>query len=869
MAACEEPQLSLSPMEDLPHLEALADGDSATNLRQDLVDLPECPPKEASVDMSPPPRMEMIGDGKLETANRDAVPEHSTPTVSNLAAIESMNDTQVDKSHIPVNIGAASSSNLPISEVKGLESAASYLMVFDKRLKDLESKAGEKAVPPPFAIPPPEIPKESKRRVAVPVIARSNWYHFKNKSVEDKMCAIEVLMGPAKYYTAKIGEKKTLRQKKKLGVVPRNYDPILDADLPRKVPERVRIWSVPVITILSELSYEGTITGSLPEHYETHLRPFKNLLRLREGINDYLEGLETKWGAIADKDDKTTSSDSAASHDEKIAGTDSGAERLDGDSHQGDPTLKEPPGIATIPSRVEGSIGKDESKKPEMPDDITNSVEALRDLRCLKEFIDKDVLQLTERYNQNDDCKVYFHDLWYLFQPGVEVVAHVNLQDDVPGFSSRTQASSRAHAYQTAYKVHSTTGGRHNLSPKDESDSDNDYSDQESVQEQTSKAPPNPFIVRCYYIETNGSAFRPVHHDFRIAPFDGERLATSLAIFPARFQANYASFKENLIKRGRRFLSLLESKHMRFNGPVHVCLPCGCPSRDRRGLPVHPLAQARNITGEVVVDFREALNDNPYCIPETKPYRISQNIRETTEDWPTNLPDEPINNSYLGMGDETIWDEIVDEQELTQAAMKKSRFYKTYNQNRTDPSEEVVSTLEDDDVMLLPSRLMCYVLRMRIFVPLDMEYLTEITADPKGFESLELPLGHKDMVQALVEEHFQGKSHDSDLREYDLVAGKGQGLIILLHGVPGVGKTSTAECVAALTGRPLFPITCGDLGTTAESVETNLNHKFELAALWNCVLLLDEADIFLAQRDRFNLERNAIVSGQWSKLEDR
>jgi len=92
----------------------------------------------------------------------------------------------------------------------------------------------------------------------------------------------------------------------------------------------------------------------------------------------------------------------------------------------------------------------------------------------------------------------------------------------------------------------------------------------------------------------------------------------------------------------------------------------------------------------------------------------------------------------------------------------------------------------------------------------------------------------------------------------DLVKGKGKGLIILLHGEPGmalyqiqainlanlegVGKTSTAECVADLTHRPLFPITCGDIGETASEVETNLELNFQLAHRWGCVLILDEAE---------------------------
>lgn len=62
------------------------------------------------------------------------------------------------------------------------------------------------------------------------------------------------------------------------------------------------------------------------------------------------------------------------------------------------------------------------------------------------------------------------------------------------------------------------------------------------------------------------------------------------------------------------------------------------------------------------------------------------------------------------------------------------------------------------------------------------------------------------------------------------------------------------------TRRPLYPITCGDLGDTAEAVERNLERCFQLAHKWGCVLLLDEADVFLAERNKTDLKRNALVS---------
>lgn len=120
------------------------------------------------------------------------------------------------------------------------------------------------------------------------------------------------------------------------------------------------------------------------------------------------------------------------------------------------------------------------------------------------------------------------------------------------------------------------------------------------------------------------------------------------------------------------------------------------------------------------------------------------------------------------------------------------------------------------------------------------------------------------MVRSLVVNHFANKAaeqKDPDAsHSSDLVSEKGKGLVILLHGAPGVGKTSTAECVAEFYGKLLFPITCGDLGLTASRVEEELSDKFHLAEKWNCVLLLDEADVFLAQRTRTDVKRNSLVS---------
>ena len=115
----------------------------------------------------------------------------------------------------------------------------------------------------------------------------------------------------------------------------------------------------------------------------------------------------------------------------------------------------------------------------------------------------------------------------------------------------------------------------------------------------------------------------------------------------------------------------------------------------------------------------------------------------------------------------------------------------------------------------------------------------------------------RDLVHDLVQ------AHDSEEQEQafdDIVRDKGKGLIGLLTGPPGVGKTLTAEAVAEVTKRPLYMISSGELGADPEDVHSKLKDVLELAEVWDAVLLLDEADVFLAERNDTDLSRNAITS---------
>src|SRR4051812_26210058 len=121
-------------------------------------------------------------------------------------------------------------------------------------------------------------------------------------------------------------------------------------------------------------------------------------------------------------------------------------------------------------------------------------------------------------------------------------------------------------------------------------------------------------------------------------------------------------------------------------------------------------------------------------------------------------------------------------------------------------------------------------------------------------EQTRLDSKKKELVEAMV------RIHASSNMSTDVIEGKGNGLIILLHGGLGTGKTLTAESVAELAERPLYRVTCGDIGTDPEQVERYLESVLYIGSIWKAVVLLDESDVFLEQREKTDLQRNALVS---------
>ncbi|KAK0643994.1 P-loop containing nucleoside triphosphate hydrolase protein [Cercophora newfieldiana] len=168
-----------------------------------------------------------------------------------------------------------------------------------------------------------------------------------------------------------------------------------------------------------------------------------------------------------------------------------------------------------------------------------------------------------------------------------------------------------------------------------------------------------------------------------------------------------------------------------------------------------------------------------------------------------------------------------------------------------DPKNE----FSDLQAELCPATVVGYALQRRCWYEIQCSKVAEVDWAPNTMENLVIDEKTKRTLVCLVDQHKKNRGRGLS----DIIKSKGKGLIVVLHGNPGVGKTLTAEAVAEHTRKPLYPINIGEL-THENDIVGQLAMHFGRASRWDAVLLMDEADVLLEKRSYENLNRNAIVS---------
>ncbi|KAL8640750.1 MAG: hypothetical protein Q9228_002361 [Teloschistes exilis] len=450
----------------------------------------------------------------------------------------------------------------------------------------------------------------------------------------------------------------------------------------------------------------------------------------------------------------------------------------------------------------------DSECRHEESEELLAQAEAIIHLRILVKFMQDDMQEIFARHEllrSSQAEKAAFQDMWHLFMAGDLVVSESESSDrglelyQVAILPACDFFSSRRPVKQ----IQTKTEGSHQLV--------------ESVYREESVSAMNVYTVDVFYCDFDGQKFGPVEKRLQLVSYEGEKSIVDLPLHPLRFRKDADQFKHMMLERGRKFQDL--------------SIPNVYPHREYNGLSIgEPQEQ---IDSQVIIDFALAYRKHPKNTPKF-------GLRSWIED------DARIVTEACGVPgctdcfkDRFMFDDHrVDRQRTVEYIRAHGSLLRIYSSG-----EE----LTEEMMLLLPNKVYGFVLRSRRWHFLNIDNVRALERHSDGFENLVLPPGVARLAESLVKTHdpqtmptFSGGGTCEQDHHVDLVRAKGKGLVILLHGAPGVGKTSTAECVADYTHRPLFPITCGDIGETS--------------------MELDEADVFLQAPDRENMRRNSVVS---------
>ncbi|KAG4278584.1 hypothetical protein FPRO04_06639 [Fusarium proliferatum] len=317
----------------------------------------------------------------------------------------------------------------------------------------------------------------------------------------------------------------------------------------------------------------------------------------------------------------------------------------------------------------------------------------------------------------------------------------------------------------------------------------------------------------------NGEEFIWRKKSLTINEFAGNKPIRELRHYPFEMHPEKDAIEQRLVSRGRKVLDLQGLTYCSYNG---IALHPG-----ESGVEKH------NVECRILVD-----------VVGYNKYHLAQGKRENK--------DPEI--------------EVVDvsrrrhKQDLAEAKPEgkhpKTQQKRLNEEDQTKNKEELLQ--KPKELAFMTELIGGYALKNKLWVYFYVEDIEPIIWNDQAYSHLVFDEQQKDLVLSFVENHSLANGVNTAME--DVIVGKGQGLIMLLSGPPGTGKTLMAEAIADRTHRPLFYLQAEDLGINAAALGANIKKVFEMATEWNAVILLDEADVFMAERNPNDIHRNELVS---------
>lgn len=561
-----------------------------------------------------------------------------------------------------------------------------------------------------------------------------------------------------------------------------------------QLPERIRIKSRQIINILSSMHGSSLCLDEDESSSVVLLRPFRILSAYDKEIREtcstlrevtILEPESSLPLAVGKMEEKQPKSENAPG--------------------------EEPTSIGEFLGTSDRTRAEDEEGKSRQEGAILD----LEHLNCLRDFMDKYIGRRLAHLNSLSCSKIFFSDVWHLFQPGTTVMSAGGKQAYrvVSLKSKRHRGADRWASFWDRKK-------EKKLGMSDSSDELNDDTRAD-------------ITIKCVSIHFDGKVFGPVIQTFQLNKWDGEKDVTYLDVYPIRFhvlkdlrklsltsntktatsvteqdvEEGIRALRQRLIDRGRVFLDVAAVKQMYYSG-------LAVDTRDE-------------IESQVMVDFEEALAH------DTRKDWIPKITRLVGTDW-----NSKTDEADEGCTAECCWQENVHEDSYVEtnntekfiddmmAEIKDTPhklpsaiiFPRTLEETKTDSN-----ALTDDELMIMSYSVFGFVLRDRTWggyflflsvhltsprndlacnqhraAKLDLDCMSPVRSpgsatdqtdddleegEQGAFGQLVLPPGHKKMVLSLISQHFRNKeSQESNNEQVDIVRGKGKFYRLLHYG---------------------------------------------------------------------------------------